>query len=265
MKKLISVTLVLMILMCMAGVAFADNGSALSDFASRLKKAAEVGSGETAVQEAVQEEESEALREVKVRMEDSFYEKVRSSVFLKESDYASEANVLLEVKNVSGRTLYPENITIAAYDASGRLIEEQPYASFGPAMVENGASLFVWEWFYGFNAPIADVAYFEVLVESGTNAYVEYAKIDAQAEVEDGYAYALIENTLDTTIFGFEVTTVVENAEGELLNVNNSYVGSDVGVRPGSTLVLREYAEDFMNDSYLNEGVATAYVLYQKD
>ncbi len=41
------------------------------------------------------------------KIEDPFFQKVRSSTYLTEDKYSREANVMIEVKNVSGRTLYP--------------------------------------------------------------------------------------------------------------------------------------------------------------
>ena len=45
---------------------------------------------------------------------------MRSSAYLTEDKYSKEANVMIEVKNVSGRTLYPRSATVSALNAGGR-------------------------------------------------------------------------------------------------------------------------------------------------
>lgn len=53
-------------------------------------------------------------------------------------------------------------------------------------MVEDGESMFIWDWFYGFETPIDEIAGFAVTVESETSTYTEYQKIDAQGMMMDG-------------------------------------------------------------------------------
>ena len=110
---------------------------------------------------------------------------------------------MIEVKNVSGRTLYPRGATVSALNAAGEVVEEESYSNCAPDMVENGESMFIWDWFYGFETPIDEIAGFAVTVESETSTYTEYQKIDAQGMMMDSVAYALVENTLDTDIYGF--------------------------------------------------------------
>lgn len=256
MKKLISLLLAVSLLM-LAAVACAENTN-LNDFANRLKKAAEGNATE---------ESANAYQNYgpDMRINDAFYEKVRSSAYMREDKYSKNANVMMELKNVSGRTLYPQDVKINACNASGEVLEEKSYANYGPDEVKEGESLFVWTNFYSFDVPLADVSYFEVSIESKTSSYRTYEKIDAQALVANGLAYALVENTLDTDIYGLDATIVVENASGQLLDICESYVGNAAGLIPGSTMILRDNAKDYANNTDLATGIATAHVLYQKD
>ena len=263
MKKLICMMLALVLVVAMTAAAGAESGSKLGDFASRLKKAAQQQAEQPA------EETVEAVVDVSfgpaLRINDPFYQKVRSSAYLQENSYSREANVMIELKNISGRTLYPDSASITAYNAAGEVIEEETYSSCGPEMVENGASLFIWDWFYGLEAPVADVAYFEVKVESDTDSYTDYAKFEGQALVSDGIAYALIENTKEEDIYGVQTVIAIENNEGTLLDVCEISSGNSIGLFPGSTMVLRANAHDYAADTALLEGIATAYVLYELD
>lgn len=259
------VCVLLAVVLCMGTMtAMAEAGSKLGDFSNRLKKNAEAAAA-AAVQTETPAEEADNSFGPAVRVSDPFFAKVRSSAYLHETEYSREANVMIELKNVSGRTLYPDDVSITAYNAAGEVIEEETYSSYGPDMVDNGESLFVWDWFYGFDVPVAEISYFEVKIESETSSYNEYAKIDGQALVSEGIAYALVENTLENDIYGLSATIVMENNDGTLLDVAEVSVGNTCGIFPGSVMVLRDNAEDYVNDGKLLEANATVHVLYRLD
>lgn len=263
MRKWICVLLA--VVLCMGTMtAMAEAGSKLGDFSNRLKKNAEAAAA-AAVQTETPAEEADNSFGPAVRVSDPFFAKVRSSAYLHETEYSREANVMIELKNVSGRTLYPDDVSITAYNAAGEVIEEETYSSYGPDMVDNGESLFVWDWFYGFDVPVAEISYFEVKIESETSSYNEYAKIDGQALVSEGIAYALVENTLENDIYGLSATIVMENNDGTLLDVTEVSVGNTCGIFPGSVMVLRDNAEDYANDGKLLEANASVHVLYRLD
>lgn len=245
-----------------AAFAAAEEGS-LKDFTGRLKGAAV--QAEATAEPGVEQEEDAGSFGRPVKLNDPFFEKVRSSAFMREDKYSKEANVMIEVKNVSGHTLYPRRASIAALNAAGEIVEEETYSSCAPDKVENGESMFVWEWFYGFDTPLDEIASFEVTVEAETSSYTEYQKIDAQGAVMDGIVYALVENTLDTDIYGISAVIAIDNDEGTLLDVCEVGTGNAAGVFPGSTLILRANARDYANDTYLDEGNATVYALYELD
>ncbi len=263
MKKLICMILALVLVAGMTAVACAESSNKLGDFANRLKKAAQQ-QGEAPAEEAAAPAVDVSFGPA-LRINDPFYQKVRSSAFMHEDKYSKEANVMIELKNVSGRTLYPDSAAITAYNAAGEVIDEETYASCGPEMVENGDSLFIWDWFYGLEVPVADVAYFEVKVESDTDSYTQYAKYEGQALVSDGIAYALIENTKKEDIYGVQTVIAIENEEGTLLDVCEVTTGNAIGLFPGSTMVQRANAKDYAADAALMEGIAKAYVLYELD
>lgn len=256
MKKLISQLLVVSMMM-LAAVACADSTN-LSEFADRLMKAAE--GSETETNEPVYRDYGPEMR-----TNDAFFEKVRSSAYLREDKYSKSANVMMELKNTSGRTLYPQDVSIAACNANGDVLAEKSYANYGPDAVNDGEKLFVWANFYSLDVALSDISYFEVTIESKTSSYRTYASIDSQALVLNGLAYALVENTLNTDIYGLDATIVVENDNGQLLDVCESYVGTAAGIIPGSTMILRDNAKDYANDTALATGNATAYVTYQLD
>lgn len=262
MKKIICLLLAAVLCMTAASVVLAEENNKLGDFANRLKKAAQQVEAVTQEEEAAQDDSSFGPA---LRISDPFFEKVRSSAYLQETSYSKEANVMIELKNVSGRTLYPDDASITAYNAAGEVIAEETYSSYGPDMVDNGESLFIWDWFYGIEVPVAEISYFEVKVESETSSYTEYAKIDGQALVSDGIAYALIENTLDSDIYGLSATICIEDEAGTLLDVCDISTGNASGIFPGSVMVLRDNAKDYAADTALAQGKATAYVLYELD
>lgn len=260
MKKWIGLVLAVFLCMSLASVA-AEEKNSVNDFANRLKKKTEIT--ETKIENVAQEDENSFGPAV--RINDPFYEKVRSSAYLHETDYSREANVMIELKNISGRTLYPDDVSVTAYNAAGDVIEEETYASFGPDMVDNGGSLFIWDWFYGFEVSVAEISHFEVKIESETSSYNEYAAIDGQALVNEGIAYALVENTTESDIYGVNATIVMENSEGTLLDIARVSCSSTVGLFPGSVLILRNNAKDYANDGKLMEANAVAHVLYMLD
>lgn len=88
---------------------------------------ADGGAGNPAAQS---EDESSYGKPVKI--EDPFFQKVRSSAYLTEDKYSKEANVMIEVKNVSGRTLYPRSATVSALNAAGEVVEEESYSNCAP-------------------------------------------------------------------------------------------------------------------------------------
>ena len=87
MKKLLCLVLALVLVASMTAVAGAESANKLGDFANRLKKAAQ--------QQAGTEEAAPAAIECigpEMRINDPFYEKVTSSVYLFENKYSKEAN-----------------------------------------------------------------------------------------------------------------------------------------------------------------------------
>ena len=261
MKKWTCVFLMLALSLC-GFYAAAEEKNSLSDFSSRLQKgAAQV---EPAPNGNPGEDDGLSYGPA-LRINDPFFEKIRSSAYLREDKYSREANVMIELKNVSGRTLYPGTASISAYNAAGNLIDEETYSSCGPEMVADGESLYIWDWFYGMDVPISEISYFEVKIETETSSYTDYEKIEGQALVSDGIAYALVENTTDNDIYGLSATIAIENENGTLLDVCSISTGNTSGIFPGSVMILRDNAQDYANDAALQEGVATVSVLYQLD
>lgn len=260
MKKLMCVCLV-MILVLMAAMASAEEKNSLSDFSNRLKKASVQ---ETASAEDNAEDDGVSYGPA-LKIDDPFFKKIRSSAYLHETEYSKEANVMIKLENVSGRTLYPNGASVTAYSKTGEVIEEETYSGYGPEMVENGENLYIWDWFYGFETPVSEIGYFEVKIETETSSYHEYAKIDGMAMVSDGIAYALVENTTENDIYGVSATICIENAEGTLLDVCEISTSNASGIFPGSVMILRENAKDYATDSILMEGVASVSVLHQLD
>lgn len=261
MKKIVSLCLAALMI-CLFAFASAEEKSSLSDFSSRLqgKNAAQTESAS-----APTGEDDGLSYGPSLKIDDPFFQKVRSSAYVVENNYSKEANVMIELKNVSGRTLYPDTASISAYTADGKLLEEETYSSISPKMVVDGGSLYVWDWFYGFDYAVEDVAYYVVKIESETSSYKTYEKISGEALVSDGIAYALVENTNDYDIYGVSATICIENQEGTLLDICEVSTGNAIGIFPGSVMVLRDNAEDHLNDSYLTEGKATTIVLHQID
>ena len=261
MKRWIAFILAAVMIVSMTAFAAAEEKSSLSDFSSRLKgKVTEAEQTEAAIGD-----DDGLSYGPPVKVQDPFFEKVRSSAYILEDKYSKEANVMIELKNVSGRTLYPDNATISAYAADGTLLEEETYSNVGPEMVVDGGSLYIWDWFYGFDYAVTDIAYYVATVESDTDSYTKYETIAGEALVADGIAYALIENTNDYDIYGVDATVVIENDEGVLLDVTSVSTGNAVGLFPGSVMILRNNAKDYLNDAYLTTGNAKAIVLHEID
>ena len=263
MKRRMTLALVLAMSLS-AAFAMAEETNSLKDFTSRLKGGTvQTQTAEPETPAAQSEDESSYGKPVKI--EDPFFQKVRSSTYLTEDKYSREANVMIEVKNVSGRTLYPRGATVSALNAAGEVVEEESYSNCAPDMVENGESMLIWDWFYGFETPIDEIAGFAVTVESETSTYTEYQKIDAQGMMMDSIAYALVENTLDTDIYGVSAVIAVDDDEGRLLDVCRVSTGNATGIFPGSTMVLRATVRDYENDTTLESGNATVYALHELD
>ena len=273
MKRLLCLALAA-VLCVSAMAASAEAKSKLGDFSGRLKKGAAVVQTPAAEPEdkpaeapAAAPAEVPAAAEGKnvgpeVRIDSAEFAKVRSSAYLNETSYTKEANVMIELKNISGKTLYPDDVSVIAYNAAGEVIEEETYSDCGPDMVEAGGSLFVWDWFYGFDAPIEEISHFEVKITSETDTYYQCIPIEGEAYVSFGDAYALVKNTTDSPIFDIEATIVVENEDGVLLDMASvaSYL---CGVTPGSEMIMRSPAMDYVNGGGLMAAKASAYVQYK--
>ena len=81
----------------------------------------------------------------------------------------------------------------------------------------------------------------------------------------DGLAYALVENTSDSDLYGVSAVVAVRNDAGQLLDVVHLSTGNAIGLFPGSTMILRDNIYDHANNTALTTGNATAYVMYQLD
>ena len=158
MKKMICMLLALALL-AVSCCAMAEGKSSAMDLMQKLKENAagklSVGKQETAPAEQTADwlEAPAASANVgpEVRFEDPFYENLRTAAYLHEDKYSKEGNVFIELRNVSGRTLYPDTAKIAAYKADGTLLEEETYSNIAPDIVPNGEKVYVWDWFYNFD------------------------------------------------------------------------------------------------------------------
>jgi len=261
MKKHISILMAAILMATVFSLAAAEEKSSLSDFSNRLKKNVSV----TAAGAGDQNEDEGTSYGPAVRNEDPFFEKVQSAAYLREDKYSKEMNVFIELKNTSGRALYPSKASIEVYDAAGNMLEEKTYASVGPDMVNNGDSLYIWEWFYGPDYALESVSYFVAKVETETSSYREFENIEGQALVDSGIAYALIENTTDSDIYGVCVLVAVKNDEGRLLDVCEVSTGNAVGVFPQSVMILRGNVEDHEKNEPLTGGNAVVQAIHQID
>ncbi len=260
MKKKMIVSAMLVLVMLTSVVACAEGNTSLSDFSNRLKKPVQ----ETVAPVMTGDDDGLSLGPA-VKTEDPFFQKLRSSAYLREGKYSKEMNVMIELKNTSGRTLYPGTATISAYDANGNLLEEKNYSSVAPEMVADGGSLYIWEQFYSPEYELSSVSYFEAKVETETSSYTSYESIAGQALVDSGIAYALVENTTENDIYGIRATVAVEDNDGNLLDICEVSTGNAIGIFPGSIMILRGNVEDHATGDALTAGNTVVNILYQID
>lgn len=130
MKRRMTLALVLAMSLS-AAFATAEETNSLKDFTSRLKggtvQTQTAGAGNPGGAERGREQLRQAGED-----RGSLFQKVRSSAYLTEDKYSKEANVMIEVKNVSGRTLYPRGATVSALNAAGEVVEEESYSNCAP-------------------------------------------------------------------------------------------------------------------------------------
>jgi len=247
------------LLVCTAVTGAAE--SSLSDFANRLKKP-EAPVAETV--EQVGETDGLSFGPV-VRSDDPFFEKVRSSAYLYEGKYSKNINVMIELKNKSGRTLYPGSATVSVHGENGEVLEERPYSYVGPEMVKDGESVFIWQRLYSPEYELSKISYFTATVETETSSYRSYEAIKGEALADNGIAYALVQNTTENDIYGVSAVITVENEEGTLLDICEVETGNSIGIFPGSVMILRGNITDHANEKPLASGVAAAHVLHRLD
>ena len=66
-------------------------------------------------------------------------------------------------------------------------------------------------------------------------------------------------------IYGIDAVVVIEDADGNLLDISEIGTGNAIGTFPGSTMILRANARDYANDTSLSEGNVTVYALHELD
>ena len=177
MKKMMCILLA-MLLIAASCFALAEEKTSALDVMQKLKQNAAGKLGKkSAPAETAQEAPTQEAAPVQsanvgpeVRFDDPFYESLRTAAYLHEDKYSKEGNVFIELRNVSGRTLYPDTATVTAYKADGTLLEEETYSTIAPDIVPNGEKVYVWDWFYNFDYALADVGYYVVTLESETDS-----------------------------------------------------------------------------------------------
>ena len=199
-----------------------------------------------------------------VRIDDPFYEVVRSSTFFRKSSYSQEADVLIELKNVSGRTLYPDMVSVVACAADGTVIDEDVYAGHGPHKLEANKSMFVSAWLFDFEESADKISYFSVTVDSETHPIFEYAPTGADVSLKENAVYVQVENTTKTDIYDISAVVVLEDEEGTLKGVYTP-TGGNSCILPGERLVLRNDLWDYSMDGSLDERFLSVYAEYMLD
>ncbi|MBP3428905.1 MAG: hypothetical protein J6M47_11710 [Clostridia bacterium] len=270
MKKMMCILLA-MLLIAASCFALAEEKTSALDVMQKLKQnaAGKLGKksapAETAQEAPAQEAAPAQSANVgpEVRFDDPFYENLRTAAYLHEDKYSKEGNVFIELRNVSGRTLYPDTATVTAYKADGTLLQEKTYANIAPDIVPNGEKVYVWEWFYNFDYALADVGYYVVTLESETDSYTQYEPIAAESGMQPGIAYATVTNPTDAAIYGISAVICVENEQGQILDVQEASTGSALGIAPGSTMILRTNVKDYAADDYLQSGITSVCATYQ--
>ena len=95
MKKMICVVLATLMAMSVFAFAHAEEKSSLSDFSSRLQGNS---NAQTETAEVFANEDDGMSFGPSVKIDDPFFQKVRSSAYVVENNYSKEANVMIELK-----------------------------------------------------------------------------------------------------------------------------------------------------------------------
>lgn len=205
--------------------------------------------------ENMQEQKAEAVplerREPKVVSGDAQLEVMRYAVHM-DDEYSPEAYVYAQLRNTGDSVIRLNGATLSVLDASGRQIAREEYASVKPDVVMPGGTVYVSEWLYDFVSDLDKVDAFSVEIECPEYSRKKIEKLSgAKAYIDGDYLCAEVTNTTDKPLYDVCVTAVALDSQGRIIDMLCEETYSNIGIAPGSTVILRKYLEqhaaDFVN------------------
>ena len=190
-------------------------------------------------------------RETKVISGDAQLEVMRYAVHM-DDEYSPEAYVYVQLRNAGDSVIRLNGAALSVLDASGRQIAREEYASVKPDVVMPGGTVYVSEWLYDFVSDLDKVDAFSVEIERSEYGRKKIEQLSgARAYVDGDYLCAEVTNTTDKPLYDVCVTAVALDPQGKIMDMLCEETYSNIGIAPGSTVILRKYLEqhaaDFVN------------------
>lgn len=252
MKKIIALLMAAMMIVGLMATATAESSArqALLDILNKQRG----GATETPVEPPVEEPVEDPVigYGTEVKIEDPFYKVTRYATYNGMSGSNHKANVLVELQNTSNATLYPSSGTLKGFDADGNTLFEETYISMYTDVVEPGEYLYINEWLYNYIDDPSKISYFVITIDTRTSSYYDYIMLESEAWIEGGDVFAEVPNPTDAPMFDVDVTFVVSNADGVLLDIGSVSSGSYVGVSAGASFFMASDVEDLANGGYFD-------------
>ncbi|MBR6524627.1 MAG: hypothetical protein IKT57_01500 [Clostridia bacterium] len=173
-----------------------------------------------------------------------------------------------KVVNDGDAAIYLDNGLMQVWDAEGGMIISEDYMDAYAACLQPGEYTYI-KLECDLEEGMADPATAEITLGGEADYYTTNLRLPVETKLELGvsdgwwdynYMYATVTNNTEETLYDIQVVLVLLDAAGNILYMADESLYDEIGVAPGSTIVIREDIYTSFMEYFESNGIVPASV-----
>lgn len=177
--------------------------------------------------------------------------------------------VYAKVANVGDQAIKVSNALMEVMDKNGNVIASTDYFNEHARYLEPGEYTYLNLSESIVDRPAADVDGCTLTVTGESDAGYKNLRLPVVCEYKENvqvdwntrnFMYATVTNNTEDIIYDLGVVLALLDAQGNILYMDSSYMGSDKGLSPGSTIIVKKQVENYFVQFFESKGLVPAYL-----